>query len=94
MAHHFNGFINASQLALSQRSGLGNSCRVFRQDEKIQNKRSPPRHPRWVEDLEVMEGMEGGEFFDRAAEVMSHSLWHLEHPKGGFDNSLPRKRLT
>lgn len=61
--------------------------------QKTQSKRRP-RHPQWVEDLEVMEGMEGGEFFDRAAEVMSHSLWHGEHPKGGFDNRPPRKRLT
>lgn len=41
-----------------------------------------------------MQEMEGGEFFDRVAEVMSHSQWHVEHPKGGFANSLPRKHFT
>lgn len=42
---------------------------------KLENtKQEFPHHPRCFEDLRVMREMEGGEFFDRAVHVMSHSL--------------------
>lgn len=72
LAHCFNGFSNASQLTLSQRSGLGNGWCISGKIRK--HKTSIPLHPQCFQDLEVMGEMEGGEFFDRAAEVMSHSL--------------------
>lgn len=70
LAHYFNGFINAWQLALSQRFGRGR--RVSGKTRKHQT--CVPQHTQGLQDLEVVGQMEGGEFFDRAVEVMSHSL--------------------
>lgn len=92
LAHYFNGFFNAWQLALSHCQWLGNGCCVSGKISR--HKTCVSQHTQGFQDLEVMGQMEGGEFFDRAVEVMSHSLWHVEHPKAGFANSQPRKHLT
>lgn len=72
MVHYFNGFINDSQLALAQCSGLDDDCCVSGKIRK--HKTSGLHHTQWFQDLEVMGEMEGGEFFDRALEVMSHAV--------------------